>query len=67
LQPKEFRSITGISGWELTDPNAIEMDRPNPFRLVYAAGANTVSTLFALVRPALPDREKDNCIPLEPC
>ena len=51
LQPKEFRSITGISGWELTDPKAIEMDKPNPFRLVYTAGANTVSTLFALFSP----------------
>lgn len=45
------RPLTGIS-YELTDPKAIVMDKPNPFRLVYSAGANTVSTLYALFSPA---------------
>ena len=51
VQPADAtKPLTGIS-YELIDPNAIIMDKPNPFSLVYTAGANTVSTLYALFSP----------------
>ena len=50
IQPRDEKPMTGL-GYKLADENAIVMDHPNPFRLVYTAGANTVSTLFALFSP----------------
>ena len=50
VQPKDQKAMTGL-GYKLADENAIVMDHPNPFRLVYTAGANTVSTLVALFSP----------------
>jgi regulator of sigma E protease len=50
LTPKDAIAMTGL-GYKLADENKIEMSYPNPFQLVYSAGANTVSTLIALFSP----------------
>jgi regulator of sigma E protease len=50
IAPKDLKASTGL-GYKLADADTVVMDHPNPFQLVYAAGANTVSTLVALFSP----------------
>ncbi len=50
IQPKDLKATTGL-GYKLSDADSVVMDHPNPFQLVYSAGANTVSTLVALFSP----------------